>query len=150
MTTAERVRQLEDEIEYLKAIVDGSEAQTREAVTCVLGLLMSFLKEKGALDYGELISFLAGAADPNEKSEDHNGRLIHDMRRMMEFHRDLETGQSKPHVPVGELLSDEEMAGITRRAYAQVAFEKVAKEEARSKRVRKTKGARARNATPVH
>lgn len=95
MSTAERLRRLEDEMEYVKAIIDGSEAQTREAFTVVVGLLVAFLKGKGTLGYEELISFLAAASDPDYGTEDHSGRLIHETRWIVEFHKGLEAGTLK-------------------------------------------------------
>lgn len=150
ITTAERVRRLEDELEYVKAIVDGSDMQTREAVVCVLGLLMAFLKQKGLLDHGELISYLAESADANEETEDHNGKLIHDVRRIVEFHRDLEAGTLKPYVPLRERLAADEIAAIRARAKAQVVFERAAKDAADAGKGRKRKGARQGGEPPRH
>lgn len=128
MTTAERLRHLEDEIEWVKVILDGSEAQTREAVVVVGGLLVAFLKGKGLLDYDELITFLAEAAEPDYESEDHNGKLIHEMRGIVEFHKGLDAGTSKPRVPLDQQLTADEIAAIRTRAEAEVASERTANE----------------------
>lgn len=137
MTLAERVRHLEEELEYTKAILDGSEAQTREAVVAVVGLLASFLAGGKALDYDGFLAFLAGTVDSDYRSEDHVGQLVHDLRRVMVFHRDLDAGTLGPHVPVSEALSADEIAAIRRRAEAQVALEKAATRAAEGRRPRK-------------
>lgn len=138
------VENLESRIEYLAAILDGSEAQTREAVVVTVGLVFAFLFDKLKIDINEVITHLAESADPDYEAEDHNGRLIHSLRRNLEFHRDLAAGTAKTHVPITELLAPDELAAIVARAAAAVAFERAARAEIEAPK-RKKKRAKGSN-----
>lgn len=130
MSIAERLAHLENELEWLKATLDGSEEQTREAVATVTGLLMAFMAKKNVLDLGELAAFFAEAADPDRGAEDHNGQLVHDVRETVEFHRNLAAGTLKPYVPLKERMTADEIAGIRARAKARATFEREAEADA--------------------
>ena len=74
---------LESRVTELAAIIDGSEAFTREAVVHLLGLLILFLDHKGILNKREVAEFLRINAGPRRHAEDHFGQLIFDLRKWL-------------------------------------------------------------------
>ena len=134
MSTLERVRELEERVECLQAIVDGSEAQTREAVVGAMALIVGHLARKGALTYSEIIKDLNEAVDPDYLAEDHNGRLLHELRMCIAFHQNVDAGLATASVPVSELLSSVERQALVGRARAELAFEAAGAQTKRKKR----------------
>ena len=74
---------LESRVTELAAMIDGSEAFTREAVVHLFGLLILFLDRKGIVDKRELAEFLRINAGPRPHAEDHFGQLIFDLRNWL-------------------------------------------------------------------
>lgn len=135
MSLAERLSDLEQEVRYRAAILDGNEAETREATVTVFGLLIKYLSTKGTLDLADMAAFLATCADPDVATEDHNGRLIHQLRQTVEFHRDNALGLVETHVPLDQRLTPSEISDIRSEVLSTAS-------SARPDRKRRTKKAK--------
>lgn len=126
LTLAQRVYRMEADLAYLRAIVDGGEVQSREAVVAVIGLMASFVAKSGALDYDRLIAFLSDGTDQRPQPEDRTEMLLHGVRLILAYYRDLDKGTLKPPIPSPATLGADENGDILRRAFATLEFEREA------------------------
>jgi hypothetical protein len=124
MALAERIAELEDEIDYLRAIVDGPEAHAREAIAGAVGLLGTYAARSGAFDLDGLIAFLTASYDPGLASDDRTGMLLHGIRLSLAHYRDLEAGASAVAESSVDSLTAGDQEAILRRAAALVAFDR--------------------------
>ena len=130
MTLAEHVARLEDELAYLRDIVDGGEAEAREAIMVVIGLLASFAANSGVLDYDRLIALLTEEADPQPAVDDRTGMYVRGIRLILAYYRDFERDAREPSAPGLAHLSADETRAFLGRAAATVEFEPAARSAA--------------------
>ncbi|WP_331304134.1 hypothetical protein [Methylobacterium oryzae] len=127
MTLAERVARLEDELAYLRAIVDGGEAEAREAIMVVIGLLASFAANSGVLDYDRLIALLTEEVDPQPAVDDRTGMYVRGIRLILAYYRDFERDAREPSALDLDDLNADETRAFLRRAAATVELERGAR-----------------------
>lgn len=76
MTLERQVEMLAARIEYLQAIVDGSEAQTREAVGYLVGIVTRYLHEDGVIDHDRLRRYASTFEGDATDREDYLGQVV--------------------------------------------------------------------------
>ena len=85
MDTQDRLKRLEDRLVHLEAIVDGSEAQTREATTYVISIVARYLHEKGLIDGVALRNYVSTFDGEESDREDYMGELVRQLGSMLDF-----------------------------------------------------------------
>lgn len=86
MSSEHRLRALEAKITYLEAIIDGSEAQTRDATVYLVGIVTRFLHEKGLIDEDALKDYVATFEGDATDREDYLGDLVRQFGFALGFH----------------------------------------------------------------
>lgn len=76
MTLERQVEMLAIRIEYLQAIVDGSEAQTREAVGYIVGIVARYLHEQRVIDHGSLRRYVSAFEPDANDRDDYLGQVV--------------------------------------------------------------------------
>ena len=87
MISEERLQELESKIAHLEAVIDGSEAQTREATAYVVSIFARFLHEKGLIDERALRDYVATFEGEASDDEDYMGDLVRLVGDMIDFQR---------------------------------------------------------------
>lgn len=87
MVSERRLQELENKIAHLEAVVDGSEAQTRQATAYVVSIFARFLHEKGLIDQKALRDYVATFEGDASDDEDYMGDLVRLVGDMIDFHR---------------------------------------------------------------
>ena len=102
MSLDKRIRAIEDQLTYLQAIIDGSEAQAREATTYIISLLTQHLHEIGVIDAQALQAYLARFGGNTSDSEDHMGEYVRIFADMVGFHQRYPEDPVPPTGMVGQ------------------------------------------------
>ncbi|UVF18484.1 hypothetical protein HPT29_018605 [Microvirga terrae] len=80
-----KINQLEKEIEFTKALLDGSEMYTRDAAGYAIALLARFLHEKRVINAGELLAYVSVFKGDPRDWEDHQGHVVNGFAGTLEF-----------------------------------------------------------------
>jgi len=80
-----RIKKLESELVYTKAIIDGSEYFTREATGYSIALLARYLHEKGIIDAKELFAYINAFKGEINDVEDHHGEIVNNVAGCLQF-----------------------------------------------------------------
>lgn len=97
--TDRRLRLLEDRIDRLEAIVDGGDAQVREATAYVLGLVTRYLHEAGLIDGVALRRYVGAFAENGSDADNHVDGLVRHLVSMLEYHERHPSDFTLPGVP---------------------------------------------------
>lgn len=85
MDTERRLQQLEDQVAYLGAIVDGGQEQSREATAYVVGIVTRYLHEKGLIDGAALRRYVSTFGGEESDTDDYMGDLVRRFGAMLDF-----------------------------------------------------------------
>jgi hypothetical protein len=80
-----RIKELEGELTYTKAIIDGSEYFTREATGYSIALLARYLHEKGIIDARELFAYVDAFKGDLNDVEDYHGQIVNSFAGCLQF-----------------------------------------------------------------
>jgi hypothetical protein len=80
-----KIKQLEKQIEFTKALLDGSEMYTRDAAGYTIALLARFLHEKRVINAEELLAYATVFKGDPKEWEDHQGAVVNGFASTLEF-----------------------------------------------------------------
>lgn len=86
MISERRIEELETKIAHLEAIIDGSEAQTRDAAVYLGGIITRFLHEKGLIDERSLRDYVRKFEGDVSDTDDYMGDLVRRFGHMIDYH----------------------------------------------------------------
>lgn len=87
MSSRHTLQALEARISDLEAILDGSEAQTRDATVYLVGIVTRFLHEKGLIDEGALKDYVRTFEGDATDRDDYLGDFVRQFGSMLGFHQ---------------------------------------------------------------
>jgi hypothetical protein len=80
-----RIMELESELALTKAIIDGSEAFTREATGYTIALLARYLHEKELIDVQDLLTYVERFKGDPKDAEDYHGEVVNIFAGCLKF-----------------------------------------------------------------
>lgn len=86
MSLERKLQDLESKVTYLEAIIDGSEAQTRDATVYLVGIVTRFLHEKDLIDERALKDYVRTFEGHPADRDDYLGDLVRQFGFALGFH----------------------------------------------------------------